>query len=80
MKGQLSAEMLILVAVVLAIVAIAAFQLIGTAKDTSGNIQNQTNRINGLTDQAVKSNEGSYCVSTTDCASDLRCEGSHCVS
>ncbi|MFH1222491.1 MAG: class III signal peptide-containing protein [Candidatus Micrarchaeota archaeon] len=37
-KGQLSAEMLILITVVLAIVAIAAYQLLNTAKESAAKI------------------------------------------
>lgn len=74
MKGQLSAEMLILIAVILAIVAIAAIQLMGTAKETSGNIENQTQRLNQMTSEAVKSPAGGYCFSDDDCQSGLRCD------
>ena len=42
MRGQLSAEMMILIVVVLAIVAIAATQLIGSAKDAGEQIDTQS--------------------------------------
>ena len=71
MKGQLSAEMLILIAVVLAVVAIAAMQMIGTAKDTSGNIKNQTENLNKITAQAIKSPQGGYCFTDDDCQQDI---------
>jgi archaellum component FlaG (FlaF/FlaG flagellin family) len=45
MRGQLSAEMLILIVVVLAIVAIAASQLLNTAKQTAGNINESAGTI-----------------------------------
>ncbi|MEM2909045.1 MAG: class III signal peptide-containing protein [Candidatus Bilamarchaeaceae archaeon] len=45
MKGQLSAEMLILITVVLAIVAIAATQLMSTAKETATNINSTTQTL-----------------------------------
>jgi uncharacterized protein (UPF0333 family) len=78
MKGQLSAEMLILIVVILAIVAIAATQLMGTAKETGGNIQNQTDRINRVTAEALKGQEGESCVLDEDCVSD-HCESYRCA-
>ncbi|MFA5077039.1 MAG: class III signal peptide-containing protein [Candidatus Micrarchaeia archaeon] len=45
MKGQLSAEMIILLAVVLAVVAIVAIQLTNTAQNASGAVENQSNKI-----------------------------------
>lgn len=78
MKGQLSAEMLILIVVILAIVAIAAMQLMGTAKETSGNIKNQTERINRLTSEALKGQEGESCLLDEDCVSN-HCEGYRCT-
>lgn len=77
MKGQLSAEMLILIAVILAVVAIAAMQIMGTARDTSGNIANQTERLNEMTSEAVKSPAGGYCFSDEDCQSGLGCSSSN---
>jgi hypothetical protein len=74
MKGQLSAEMLILIAVILAIVAIAANQMIGTAKSTSSNIGNQTDHINEMTKEAIKSPRGGYCFTDDDCESSLSCD------
>ena len=78
MKGQLSAEMLILIVVVLAIVGIAAVQLMSTAKETSQNMQNQTERINAMTTEAMKSREGEACVMDDDCTEGLACEGYRC--
>ncbi len=76
MKGQLSAEMLILIAVVLAVVAIAASQMIGTAKSTSSNINNQTDHINQMATESVKSQKGGYCFSDDDCENQLSCDPS----
>ena len=70
MKGQLSAEMLILIAVVLAVVAIVAIQILGSAKETSANVQNQTNKLNKITSESVKSDVGGYCFEDSDCVSD----------
>jgi len=79
MKGQLSAEMLILIVVVMAIVAIVSVQLIGTAKETSGNIEKQTERLNQMTADAIKSPEGGYCIEDEDCESSLTCESFRCA-
>ena len=78
MKGQLSAEMLLMIVVVLAIAAIAANQLLGSAKDTSANIDNQTERINTMTAEAMKSQEGESCISDDDCREGLICRGYRC--
>lgn len=80
MRGQLSAEMLILIVVVLAVVAIAATQLMGSAKETSKNIQNQTGRINLMTSEAVKSAEGEYCMYDEDCREGFSCQNYRCSS
>jgi len=48
MRGQLSAEMLILITVVLAIVAIAATQLLNTAGDTAKNVNDSTSVISDM--------------------------------
>ncbi|HIH22988.1 TPA: class III signal peptide-containing protein [Candidatus Micrarchaeota archaeon] len=68
-KGQLSAEMLILIAVILAIVAIVATQLIGTAQKTSEKIEVQSAAILEKTEQAVKGKGGDFCVDDIDCQS-----------
>ena len=79
MKGQLSAEMLILVVVIFAIVAVAAVQLVGTAKETSGNIQNQTEKLNTMAAEAIKSQEGGACITSDDCEGGLTCEDNRCA-
>lgn len=69
--------MLILIVVVLAIVGIAAVQLMGTAKETGRNIQNQTERINRLTNDVLKGQEGEACISEDDCIEGLSCDGEY---
>jgi len=78
MRGQLSAEMLVLIVVVFAIVAIAAIQLVGTAKQTGANIQNQTSRLSNMTSDAIKSSEGGYCISDDDCRDGISCQDYVC--
>ncbi len=74
MKGQLSAEMLIMIVVILAIVGVASVQMIGTAKDTGESIRNQTERINRITSDALKSQAGEPCISSDDCLEGLDCD------
>lgn len=69
MKGQLSAEMLILIAVVLAIVALVAHQLMTTAQDASDEIGDQSDAILGSADEFSKAKEGEFCAKDEDCLS-----------
>jgi hypothetical protein len=73
-KGQLSAEMLILMVVVLAVVAIAAVQLINSAKETSGNLGEQTGRLNSMVTDEMKLPSGAFCFE------DKECQGGSCNS
>jgi Sec-independent protein translocase protein TatA len=77
MKGQLSAEMLILIVVVLAVVALAATQLMGTAKETGKSIQEQTSRVRNITSEALKGQEGDRCIEDGDCMAGLSCDESY---
>jgi len=69
MKGQLSAEMLILIAVVIAVVAIAATRLISTAKTSSEQVANQSDTMLKTSEQAMKSASGEYCAIPDNCES-----------
>jgi uncharacterized protein (UPF0333 family) len=69
MKGQMSAEMLILIVVVLALVAIAATQLLNTAEKSSEKIESQGQAILDKTDAAVKVKSGGFCVKDEECLS-----------
>jgi len=73
MKGQLSAEMLILIAVIIAVVAIAATRLISTAEKSSDSIDKQTNETLDMTTKAVKGKPGDFCTADTHCANN-RCD------
>lgn len=70
MKGQLSAEMLILIVVVLAIVAIAASQLMKTSEKTAGKIDQTAGELFNKTDAALKGKAGEVCAVSNDCISD----------
>ena len=80
MRGQLSAEMLILITVVLAIVAIAASQLIGTAKDAGEHIENESEGLYTKTSEAMKGDAGDFCVDAEDCLSGLSCDENKCTT
>ena len=67
MKGQLSAEMLILIAVIIAVVAIAATRLITTAKTTSEAVDTQSKDMIDMSNQAVKGEPGDYCIKPEQC-------------
>jgi hypothetical protein len=68
-KGQLSAEMLILIAVVIAIVAIAATRLVSTAQDSSESIDTQSDEMLDMSNKAVKGKPGDFCTEDKHCAS-----------
>lgn len=70
MKGQLSAEMLILIVVVLAIVALVANQLMSTAEEGTEQIDEQTENIMHSSDEFSKAKEGQFCVEDEDCLSE----------
>ena len=86
MRGQLSAEMLILIVVVLAVVALAASQLMKTGQTASSNIENQSDTLFWKSGQEVKSDVGEPCRDGTntkgedydDCKEGLSCDNNKC--
>ena len=70
MKGQLSAEMLIILAVVLAVALLLASQLLKSAGTASGNVDNKTEAIFNKTNLG---GSGDYCTDGTQCLSKV-CE------
>jgi len=79
MKGQLSAEMLILIAVVLAVVAIAATRLISTAKSSSESVGNQSADLLDKSSAAVKGRPGDFCTRDEDCLPGSGCDAASYV-
>lgn len=79
MKGQLSAEMLVMIVVVMAILSIAASQMMGSAKSTSEAISNQTRYIGMMASESIKSAEGGFCIEPADCMEGLECNGQRCI-
>jgi len=69
MRGQLSAEMLILIAVILAVVALVGYQLMSTAHNSANQVQSQADKILSSSKQYSLVKEGGFCVSDEDCLS-----------
>lgn len=67
MKGQLSAEMLILIVVILAVAAIVANQLITGAKNTSDTVDSQSQAVLDKTTEAMKGKSGDFCTKDEQC-------------
>ena len=79
MKGQVSAEMLILLAVVVAIVAIAATYMLNAGKTAGEQVKTQTNSTLGKVSDMSKGDEGDYWTDgQRDCKSGT-CEGGKCT-
>ena len=70
--------MMILIVVVLAIVAIAATQLLGAANESADQISTQTQDLTTKTEAAMKGGHGDCCVVPEDCLSG-DCTESRCV-
>lgn len=68
MRGQLSAEMIILVAVILAVVAIVAISLTNTAQNAGSKVENQSGKILAKTDEIVGNFSSSQAVVAFDLA------------
>lgn len=78
MRAQLSAEMLILIVVVLAVIALVASQLLKTAKVSSEKVENQSESIFWKAEQETKSKEGEPCKDDADCKIGLQCVNNVC--
>ena len=68
-KAQLSAEMLILIVVILAVIAMAASQLFKTTEKTGQAVENQGNVIIERSEAAVKAKSGEFCTDDKQCLS-----------
>lgn len=76
MKGQLSAEMLILIVVVLAVLAIVATQVLGIAQQGSEQVGKESKDIFQRAAD-TKLSEGSTCQEDEECASNY-CSNGYC--
>jgi len=75
MKGQISAEMLIILAIVIAVAVVLASQLLKSTKTMSASINESTSTIKSQT-EALK--EGMYCEHHSDCGPGMICENHVC--
>ncbi len=78
MKGQLSAEMLILLVVLVAVVGLVAAQMLGAAKKSGETISQKTDEILEKASGGVKGEEGAFCIDDSDCAEGLSCSDNRC--
>ena len=72
LKGQLSAEMLILLAVILALVLLVSSQLLKTTQAASDKVEQSSESAFGKADAAIeasKGDAGDYWISDGDCKS-----------
>ncbi len=69
-KGQLSAEMLILIVVVIAIIALVASQLTKTSEKAGNTIEEQSNVMLTRSEAAVKGKAGEFCTEDNHCLSE----------
>lgn len=69
-KGQLSAEMLILIVVVIAIIALVASQLTKTSEKASNAIDEQSDVMLSRSEAAVKAKPGEFCTEDMHCLSE----------
>ncbi|MBD3389590.1 class III signal peptide-containing protein [Candidatus Micrarchaeota archaeon] len=70
MKGQVSAEMLILLAVVVAIVAIAAAYMMDLGEKSGQSVQESGQAVLHKAEATAKGKEGDPCIVDSDCISD----------
>ncbi|MEM4366773.1 MAG: hypothetical protein QW035_01425 [Candidatus Anstonellales archaeon] len=76
-KGQVSAEMLLVLVVVVAVVAIVATQLIGSAKETGAKVSNMTEKVIDKAEGSLAVGPGGYCIENSDCQSGI-CKENRC--
>lgn len=70
MKGQLSAEMLLLIVVLLAVVAIVAAQVMGSAQEAGSKIDEKSEGLYEQIDTGSKAGAGGFCTEDEDCLSE----------
>lgn len=72
-KAQLSAEMLILIVVVLAVIALVGSQLLSTANKGGEQLNQGTDTMFWKSGEQVKSAEGEPCKDNENCKLGLTC-------
>ncbi|MEM4554287.1 MAG: hypothetical protein QXT25_00350 [Candidatus Anstonellaceae archaeon] len=71
MKAQLSAEMLIVLVVILGVAVLAASVLVRSANKAAEKVEQKADAVFNTSDTTFKGASGAYCVSDSDCASGI---------
>lgn len=83
MKAQISTEMIIILAILLALVLVVATQLQKTAANATTEVREAGERITGVIGNISRIGtvaEGQTCTSTADCIAGLKCENGVCTA
>ena len=78
MKGQISIEMILILAAVLAIVFILATQLQSVTNKASDAVDQKTNQILDLTNVSGNDTDKEFCLTHDDCPGELLCVNNYC--
>ncbi|MCX8197428.1 MAG: hypothetical protein N3G80_03895 [Candidatus Micrarchaeota archaeon] len=69
MKAQLSAEMLIILVIILGIAVLVATTMLRSANKAAATVEQKADKIMNMSDSAAKGQKGAFCVSDEDCES-----------
>jgi len=78
MKGQISIEMILILAAVLAIVFILATQLQNITGKASDAVEQKTNQILDVANVSSESDGNEFCLTSEDCSGSLICVNNYC--
>jgi uncharacterized protein (UPF0333 family) len=78
MKGQISIEMILILAAVLAIVFILATQLQNITGKASDAVELKTDQILSKANVTDDSEENEFCLTNSDCPGNLICTNNYC--
>lgn len=76
MRGQISAEMLVVLAVLIAIAVLVASQLLKTAGQATDKVEKSSEKVMEKTDSIIQgacSKKDESCFSDSDCCEGLKC-------
>lgn len=79
MKGQISIEMILILAAILAVAFILATQLQDITHKASDAVEQKTDQILDLANvSSDKNNDSGFCLTHNDCPGDLYCVNNYC--
>jgi archaellum component FlaG (FlaF/FlaG flagellin family) len=81
MKGQISIEMILILAAILAVAFILATQLQNITNKASDAVEQKTDQILELADvnpSVNGNNKGDFCLTNADCPDNLICVNNYC--